>query len=74
MIFVCFPVGDPLDPQADLREVEKVSCLVKPGGLFFLGFPFNSDAIMWNAHRIYGPIRLPMVRTLIENAFELMLL
>jgi hypothetical protein len=53
--------GDPLDPQGDLREVEKVSCLVKPGGMFLLGFPFNNDAVIWNVHRLYGPVRLPLV-------------
>lgn len=30
-------------------------------GLLFLGVPFGADAIVFNAHRIYGPIRLPML-------------
>ncbi|KAK9833323.1 hypothetical protein WJX81_006455 [Elliptochloris bilobata] len=30
-------------------------------GLLYLGVPFGADAVVFNAHRIYGPIRLPML-------------
>ena len=37
-------------------------CALKPGGLFFLGFPvdFGEDRVVWNAHRVYGPMRLAL--------------
>ncbi|EYC06058.1 hypothetical protein Y032_0078g1170 [Ancylostoma ceylanicum] len=53
--------GDPIDPNGDLREVLKVMCLLKKGGLFFVGFPRGKDAIRYNAHRYYGRMRLAMV-------------
>ncbi|KHJ95599.1 hypothetical protein OESDEN_04453 [Oesophagostomum dentatum] len=55
--------GDPLDPIGDLREVMKVMCLLRKGGLFFVGFPRGRDAIKYNAHRYYGRMRLAMVMT-----------
>ncbi|XGW26000.1 hypothetical protein V3C99_006982 [Haemonchus contortus] len=55
--------GDPMDPIGDLREVWKTSCLLKKGGLFFLGLPRGSDTVVFNLHRIYGPLRLAMVMT-----------
>ncbi|KAL6737979.1 hypothetical protein Aduo_011581 [Ancylostoma duodenale] len=55
--------GDPLDPIGDLREVLKVLCLLKKGGLFFVGFPRGKDAIKYNAHRYYGRMRLAMIMT-----------
>lgn len=53
--------GDPLNPWGDLREMQRLSCLVKPGGLFFLNVPSGMDAIHWNAHRIYGAWRKPLL-------------
>jgi hypothetical protein len=31
------------------------------GGHCFVGFPVGRDYLVWNAHRIYGPIRLKMM-------------
>ena len=53
--------GDPLDPAGDLKDVEMLSCVIKPGGLLYLGVPVGPDAVVFNAHRIYGPMRLPML-------------
>ncbi|WKX89939.1 hypothetical protein Q1695_009073 [Nippostrongylus brasiliensis] len=53
--------GDPIDPIGDLREVQKIACLLKKGGLFFLGLPRGQDAVVFNLHRVYGRMRLPMV-------------
>ncbi|KAF1751399.1 hypothetical protein GCK72_017953 [Caenorhabditis remanei] len=73
--------GDPMDPIGDLREMLKIKCILKKGGLLFLGFPLGTDAIQYNVHRIYGPIRLAMMfygfewlSTFsggLENAFDL---
>lgn len=68
--------GDPIDPIGDLREMLKIKCMLKKGGeypcdllvilcpfpgLMFLGFPLGTDSIVYNAHRIYGPVRLAMM-------------
>ena len=55
--------GDPLNPHGDIESVQKVWCILKPGGLFFLGFPYNGahDELVFNSHRVYGPKRLPLV-------------
>ncbi|WKY08000.1 hypothetical protein Q1695_007471 [Nippostrongylus brasiliensis] len=55
--------GDPLDPIGDLREVWKISCLLKQGGLLFLGVPRGDDVLVFNLHRIYGPLRLAIIMT-----------
>ena len=47
--------GDSLDPFGDLKTMAKLSCLVKPGGLLFLGLPWGPDQVAWNAHRCRSP-------------------
>jgi hypothetical protein len=34
---------------------------LKPGGLLFLSVPVGFDALAWNAHRIYGRKRFPLL-------------
>jgi len=53
--------GDPLDPFGDLLVMQLAQCMIKPGGLLFLGFPVGHDTVVFNAHRIYGPKRLELV-------------
>jgi hypothetical protein len=53
--------GDPISPFADLESIARVHCLLKPGGIFFLGIPLGRDTVVWNLHRIYGPLRLHLV-------------
>lgn len=56
--------GDPLDPNGDIEAVRQVHCMLKPGGLFFLGLPStNQDKgfIDFNAHRYYGFKRLELL-------------
>ncbi|EYC06114.1 hypothetical protein Y032_0078g1197 [Ancylostoma ceylanicum] len=53
--------GDPIDPIGDMREVQKIMCLLKKGGFFFVGVPRGIDAIKYNLHRVYGRIRLAMI-------------
>lgn len=50
--------GDPVSPFADLESIYRIFCLLKPGGVLFLGLPVGPDAVYWNAHRVYGPLRL----------------
>jgi len=35
--------------------------LVKPQGKLYLGVPNGPDFLFFNAHRIYGPLRFPML-------------
>lgn len=53
--------GDPIDPIGDIREMQKIWCLLKDNGLVFLGLPSGMDGIHFNAHRVYGRLRLPMM-------------
>ena len=53
--------GDPINPMGDIQAMQKVKKMVKPGGLLFLAVPIGRDRLYWNAHRIYGPHRLPLL-------------
>ncbi|CAI7755237.1 unnamed protein product [Closterium sp. NIES-54] len=53
--------GDPLNPDGDLQRMAKIRGLLTPGGLFFLGLPVGNDTLVFNAHRVYGPIRMPLL-------------
>ena len=55
--------GDPLTPFGDFEAMAQVWCMVKPGGHFVLAVMGFSDdrnkcSVVWNAHRIYGVVRL----------------
>lgn len=51
--------GDELNPFGDLEAAAQSWCMLKPGGLFFLGLPNGvPEGVVYNAHRIYGPNRL----------------
>jgi hypothetical protein len=55
--------GDALNPWGDILAVARAWCLTKDNGLLYLGLPtFNgTDSVEWNAHRIYGKLRWPLV-------------
>jgi hypothetical protein len=53
--------GDPVDPDADLQAMKKMKGVVRKGGILFLSVPVGKDMVVWNAHRVYGRIRLPML-------------
>ena len=53
--------GDPLDPWGDVKTMTKIKGMLKEGGLLFLSVPVGQDAIYWNAHRVYGTLRLPLL-------------
>lgn len=53
---------DPLNPYGDLQTMIKLTCILKPGGFLFLSVPLNIyDHIAFNLHRLYGPVRLPLL-------------
>jgi FkbM family methyltransferase len=51
--------GDLLDSDGDFKTMELCRRHLKLGGLIFLHVPVGPDALVWNAHRIYGQARLP---------------
>jgi hypothetical protein len=54
--------GDILNPKGDLQMMARLMTILKPSGLFFLGLPTDeTDALFWNAHRVYGPLRYPLM-------------
>jgi hypothetical protein len=53
--------GDPLDQYGDLRAMEETHSLLVGGGILFLGVPLGLDTLVWNLHRIYGKLRLPLL-------------
>jgi len=46
--------GDPLDPTGDLKAIEELKRIVKPGGNVLFVTPVGKSRIEFNAHRIYG--------------------
>eukprot|EP00290_Baffinella_frigidus_P050634 CAMPEP_0180407054 /NCGR_PEP_ID=MMETSP0989-20121125/41511_1 /TAXON_ID=697907 /ORGANISM="non described non described, Strain CCMP2293" /LENGTH=272 /DNA_ID=CAMNT_0022410845 /DNA_START=46 /DNA_END=865 /DNA_ORIENTATION=+ len=53
--------GDPIDPDGDLKAMEKLRRMTKPGGRLFLAVPVGPDTVVWNLHRVYGKARLPLL-------------
>jgi len=53
--------GDPINPNGDLGAMERCKQMLNPGGILILAVPVGPDCLVWNAHRIYGKIRVPML-------------
>lgn len=53
--------GDLLDPNADIKSMNNIHKALKPSGLCIWGAPVRTDAVVWNAHRVYGAKRLPLL-------------
>jgi hypothetical protein len=53
--------GDPLNPNGDIETMEQIYKSLNEGGLCFIGIPVGKDCLVWNAHRIYGEIRLKLL-------------
>lgn len=53
--------GDPLNPNGDLIAMRKMKSIIKKDGLLYLALPVAKDKLVWNAHRIYGRHRLPLL-------------
>lgn len=54
--------GDPLNPEGDLQAMQKMREIIKTkDGILFLSIPVGKDLLVWNAHRIYGRRRLPLL-------------
>jgi hypothetical protein len=53
--------GDPLNPNGDLEAMQTARNFLKDDGYMLFGVPQGQDCLVWNAHRIYGEIRLPLL-------------
>ena len=53
--------GDLLDPDGDLKAMKDLYNNLKTGGVCFLSVPMGIDQVLWNAHRVYGRHRFPLL-------------
>ena len=53
--------GDNLNPNGDIETMEQIHAHLEKGGILVWGAPVGHDALVWNAHRIYGRLRLPLM-------------
>lgn len=53
--------GDPLNPNGDIETMNVIHNHLKKDGLMLFGAPIGKDALVWNAHRVYGKTRLPLI-------------
>jgi hypothetical protein len=55
--------GDPINPFGDALAMRKMRKAIKCNGYFIVAVPYqnNEDILYWNAHRIYGKARLPIL-------------
>ncbi len=53
--------GDPINPAGDIEFMKRLKKLIKPDGTVFLAVPIGIDTLTWNACRIYGEHRLPLL-------------
>tara|TARA_Y100000034_G_scaffold108187_1_gene138360 strand:- start:153 stop:887 length:735 start_codon:yes stop_codon:yes gene_type:complete len=53
--------GDPLDPEGDIKALDELREFVSDRGRLFIAVPVGQDSLVWNAHRIYGRKRLPIL-------------
>lgn len=53
--------GDPLNPNGDIIAMQKAYEHLADEGILLLGIPLGMDCLVWNAHRIYGKMRLPLL-------------
>jgi len=53
--------GDPLNPNGDIEAMQTAGKYLKDGGYLWMGVPQGNDCLVWNAHRIYGEKRLPLL-------------
>jgi hypothetical protein len=55
--------GDAIAPFGDLAWLERLRCLLKPGGVLYLRAPTSTvDCVVFNAYRTFGPIRLAYIQ------------
>ena len=53
--------GDPVNPNGDLEAMQCTALLLAPAGRLLLTIPLGPDVVVWNLHRRYGSLRLPLM-------------
>ena len=53
--------GDPINPDGDLEAMSDLKNYLVTGGILYLALPLGADKVVWNAHRIYGFWRFPLM-------------
>ena len=53
--------GDPINPNADIESMQRMKQHLNQGGHLVLSVPVGLDKVVWNAHRVYGNVRFPML-------------
>lgn len=53
--------GDPINPYGDFDAMNEMKGMLNEGGMLILAVPVGIDLLVWNAHRIYGPLRLSLL-------------
>lgn len=53
--------GDPIDPNGDIKTMKTIYNNLKNDGFLIWGAPIGKDCLVYNLHRIYGRIRLPLI-------------
>ena len=53
--------GDPIDPYGDMNAMRRIMSILRPGGLLMISVPIGPDVVVFNLHRRYGALRLPML-------------
>ena len=52
--------GEPIKAEADSELLGLLQTMLVADGCILLGIPLHhQDVVVWNAHRLYGPVRLP---------------
>lgn len=69
--------GDPLAPDGDLEAMQQTHCMIKPGGLFFVGDLHTSGTdigeLQFNAKRVWGNNRMKLLLKgweILDHKFE----
>ncbi len=53
--------GDDINPNADIETMNHIYNRLNDNGYIFIGIPIGHDTLLWNANRIYGKYRLPIL-------------
>ena len=64
--------GDALNPWGDIITIARAWCVTRMGGSLTIGVQYSNekDALVFNAHRVYGKIRYPYLTTNWHQFYE----
>jgi hypothetical protein len=53
--------------MGDIKAMKEIRKHLLHNSILLLGVPIGKDALVWNAHRLYGEIRLPLLLETFEE-------